>query len=336
MKSGRIDNPTYLISTILDVNQQILGNVQYKVRTRFNFKDQAQSLYLKISPSLALRAKGYSQIEGINFTETYAFVARVESIHILLSFAAHNLIRLYQMDVNYSFLNCIINERVYVKQPLRFENDAFLNHVFKLKKTLLWIKGRTSCLIKQADHGIYIHQTKCVKEFLKKFKLDDYKSMTTPMHPTFVLTLDDFDKKVDRITYRDIMFNVYLCVCFQSDLRETHLTDVKKIFRYLKGTTNLGLWFKNFDKNKLKGYYDTDYTGDKIERKNTNGGCHFIGANLVSWACKRQGTIAFPLQKHITYLLQAIAINSSGLSTNLKTTTSLRVTFFYFVIILLL
>jgi len=90
----------------------------------------------------------------------------------------------------------------------------------------------------------------------------------------------------------DIMFSVCLCARFQSDLRETHLTAVKRIFRYLKGTTNLGLLYKKSLDYKLVGFCDADYAGDMIERKSTSGNCQFLGENLISWASKRQATIA--------------------------------------------
>ena len=90
----------------------------------------------------------------------------------------------------------------------------------------------------------------------------------------------------------DILFNVCLCARFQSDLRESHSIVVKRIFRYLKGTTNLGLlYWKSLD-YKLIGFCDADYAGDRIERKSTNGNCQFLGENLISLASKRQATIA--------------------------------------------
>jgi len=89
----------------------------------------------------------------------------------------------------------------------------------------------------------------------------------------------------------DILFSVCLCARFQSDPRESHLTTVKKIFKYLKGTTNLGLlYIKSLD-YMLVGFCDADYAGDKIERKSTSGNCQFLGENLISWASKRQATI---------------------------------------------
>jgi len=83
-----------------------------------------------------------------------------------------------------------------------------------------------------------------------------------------------------------------LCARFQSDPRESHLTAVKRIFKYLKGTTNLGLLYRKSLDYKLVGFCDADYASDRIERKSTSGKCQFLGENLVSWASKRQITIA--------------------------------------------
>ena len=89
----------------------------------------------------------------------------------------------------------------------------------------------------------------------------------------------------------DILFSVCLCARFQSDPRESHLTAVKRIFRYLKGTTNLGLLYRNSLDYKLIGLCDVNYAGDMIERKSTSDNCQFLGENLISWASKRQATI---------------------------------------------
>nr|KYP72338.1 Retrovirus-related Pol polyprotein from transposon TNT 1-94 [Cajanus cajan] len=70
-----------------------------------------------------LVVKGYSQQEGIDFIETFAPVARIEAIRILLAFAACTGMKLYQMDVKSAFLNGTISEEVYVNQPPGFESD---------------------------------------------------------------------------------------------------------------------------------------------------------------------------------------------------------------------
>jgi hypothetical protein len=77
-------------------------------------------------------AKGYSQVKSLDFDETFAPVARLESIHILLNYATHQDFKLYQMDVKSSFLNGIIKEEVYLEQPPGFEDQEYPNHVYKL------------------------------------------------------------------------------------------------------------------------------------------------------------------------------------------------------------
>ena len=110
---------------------------------------------------------------------------------------------------------------------------------------------------------MYVHQSKYTRELLKKFKLEDCEEMNTPMHPTCTLNKEDQGTKVDQKLYRgmigsllyltasDILFSICLCARFQSDPRESHLTVVKRIFRYLKGTTNLGLLYKKSSDYKL-------------------------------------------------------------------------------------
>jgi hypothetical protein len=79
-----------------------------------------------------LVSQGFSQVEGIDFGETFTLVARLESIRILLAYASYHNFKLQQMDVKSAFLNGPLNELVFVKQPLGFENPKFPNHVYKL------------------------------------------------------------------------------------------------------------------------------------------------------------------------------------------------------------
>ena len=84
--------------------------------------------------------QGYCQEEGIDYDETFAPVARLEAIRILLAFANYNNFKLYQVDVKSAFLNGFVKEDVYVKQPPLFEDNKFPNHVYKLKKALYGLK----------------------------------------------------------------------------------------------------------------------------------------------------------------------------------------------------
>jgi hypothetical protein len=85
-------------------------------------------------------AKGYSQVEGLHFDETYALVARLESIRVLLAYATYHGFKLYQMDVKSAFLNGPIKEEVYVEQPPGFEDSEYPNHVYKISKALYGLK----------------------------------------------------------------------------------------------------------------------------------------------------------------------------------------------------
>nr|GEV61711.1 copia protein [Tanacetum cinerariifolium] len=87
-----------------------------------------------------LVAQGYNQQEGIDYDKTYALVARLESIRILLAYACALDFKLFQMDVKIAFLNDFINEEVYMAQPLRFINFEKPDHVYKLKKALYGLK----------------------------------------------------------------------------------------------------------------------------------------------------------------------------------------------------
>ena len=87
-----------------------------------------------------LVAKGYNQEESIDFNETYAPIARLEAIRMLLAYACYKGFKLYQMDVKSAFLNGFIMEEVYIKQPLSFENHFYHNLVFKLNKSLYKLK----------------------------------------------------------------------------------------------------------------------------------------------------------------------------------------------------
>ena len=90
----------------------------------------------------------------------------------------------------------------------------------------------------------------------------------------------------------DIMFCVCLCARFQACPKESHLIALKRIFRYLFGIQNLGLWYPKKSSLELIGFSDADYAGSKIDRKSTSGTCQFLGHVLVSWSSKKQNAVA--------------------------------------------
>ncbi|GJT20727.1 retrovirus-related pol polyprotein from transposon TNT 1-94 [Tanacetum coccineum] len=160
--------------------------------------------------------------------------------------------------------------------------------------------------IKQIEDGIFFNQSKYIKEMLKKFGLEDSKPMKTPMSSDTKLTKDEECESVDSTKYRgmigsllyltasrpDIMFSVCLCARFQEAPKTSHLEAVKRIFRYIKGTTHLGLWYPKGTGIETVVYADSDHAGDYVDRKSTSGICTFVGCCLTSWFSKKQTALA--------------------------------------------
>ncbi|GJR40366.1 retrovirus-related pol polyprotein from transposon TNT 1-94 [Tanacetum coccineum] len=93
-------------------------------------------------------------------------------------------------------------------------------------------------------------------------------------------------------TRPDIQFSTVLCVRYQSNPKKLHLTAVKKILRYLKGTPTLGLYYPKCLGFDLKGYSDSDYAGCNMDRKSTSGACQILNGKLVCWSAKKQQSVA--------------------------------------------
>ena len=86
----------------------------------------------------------------------------------------------------------------------------------------------------------------------------------------------------------DIAFSVGVCARYQVALKESHLTTVKRIIRYINGTPNYGLWYSKDSNACLAGYSDADWAGSVDNRKSTSRSCFYLGNNLVSWMSKKK------------------------------------------------
>ncbi|GJS58219.1 putative ribonuclease H-like domain-containing protein [Tanacetum coccineum] len=159
---------------------------------------------------------------------------------------------------------------------------------------------------KQKTDGIFISQDKYVADMLKKFDLASVKTAITPMETKMALTKDKEADEVDVYLYKsmigslmyltasrpDIMFVVCACSRFQVTPKTSHLNAVKRIFKYLKGKPNLGLWYPRESSFDLESYLDSDYAGANLDRKSTIDGCQFLRRRLISWQCKKQTIVA--------------------------------------------
>ncbi|GJY58481.1 copia protein [Tanacetum coccineum] len=167
------------------------------MRTKWVFRNKLDENGIVCRNKARLVAQGYNQQEGIDYDETYALVARLESIRILLAYACCYMFKLFQMDIKSAFLNGVIDEEVYVMQPPSLVDFQKPNHVYNLKKALYGLK--------QAP---------------KAWKR--------------VLTLDKDSESIDSTKYREmigsllylttsrtnIMFSVFLCTRFQEDPKD--------------------------------------------------------------------------------------------------------------------
>jgi hypothetical protein len=110
------------------------------IGTKWVFKNKQGEDGEIVRNKARLVAQGYIQVEGLDFEETFALVARLEDIRILLAFAAFKGFKLYQMDVKSAFLNGVIQEEVYVRRPSGFKSSKYTDRVYKLSKALHGLK----------------------------------------------------------------------------------------------------------------------------------------------------------------------------------------------------
>ncbi|GKD40554.1 ribonuclease H-like domain-containing protein [Tanacetum coccineum] len=234
------------------------------------------------------------QEEGIDFKESFAPVARLEAVRIFIAYATHKNITIFQMDVKMAFLNGPLKEEVYASQPEGFIDPELLNHVYRLKKDL--------CGLKQAPRA---YQSQYVIKLLKKHGLDECVLMSTPM-VTERLDADLQGTPTDQTTYRrmiaglmyltasrlDITYATFVCARYQARPMVKHLKEVKRIFRYLRQSYNMGLWYPKDSGFKLIAYSDADHARCKDDCKSTSEGLQFLGEKLVSWSSKKQDCTA--------------------------------------------
>ncbi|GJW47444.1 putative ribonuclease H-like domain-containing protein [Tanacetum coccineum] len=147
--------------------------------------------------------------------------------------------------------------------------------------------------VMQKDYGIFISQYKYVADILKKLDFVTMKTASTPIETHKVLLNDEEVEDVDVYLYRsmigslmyltasrpDIMFAVCTCARFQVTPKVSHLHAVKRIFRYLKGQSKLGLWYPMDSPFVLEAFFDSDYVGASLDRKSTTGAEYVVAAN---------------------------------------------------------
>nr|GEV42944.1 uncharacterized mitochondrial protein AtMg00810-like [Tanacetum cinerariifolium] len=237
-----------------------------------------------------LVARGYRQEEGINFEESFTPVARLEAIRIFLAYAAHMNMVVYQMDAKTAFLNEMATTYFRYKYMLMILSLLHLH---------------LNC-ISQSPRGIFINQSKYALESLKKYGFESCDPVDTPMVEKSKLDEDKEGKFVNPSHYYgmigtlfyltasrpNLQFAICMCAWYQARPTEKHLRAVKRIFRYLRGTVNQGLWYPKDSLIALTTFADADHASCQDTCRSTSGSLQFLGDKLISWSSKRQKSVA--------------------------------------------
>nr|GEU68514.1 retrotransposon protein, putative, Ty1-copia subclass [Tanacetum cinerariifolium] len=220
--------------------------------------------------------QGFRQKEGIDYFDTYAPVAHITTIRLLLALAAlHNLV-IHQMDVKTTFLNGDLDEEVYMKQPKGFlmpidKTKKFLSSRFSMKDmgkadVILGIK------IKRENKEIVITQSHYIEKILNKFNREDCSPVSTPMDSVEKLKLNT-EKPIDQLEYSraigcmmyvltstrsDIAYAVSRLSRFTSNPSRQHWKAITRLFKYFRGTKDYGLSYVEYP-FVLEGYSDASW-----------------------------------------------------------------------------
>ncbi|GJW37503.1 retrovirus-related pol polyprotein from transposon TNT 1-94 [Tanacetum coccineum] len=201
------------------------------------------------------------------------------------------LVQIYVDDIIFGFTNPKLSKRFGKLMHSKFD----MSMMGELKFFL-------GIQIHQSPRGIFINQAKYAQEILKKHGMTSCDSIGTPM-ATKHLDADLSGTPVDQTKYRsmvgalmyltasrpDIVHATCYCARYQAKPTEKHLTAVKRIFRYLKDSINMGLWYPKDTGFELTAFSDSDHAGCLDSRKSTSGGIQFLGGDkLVSWSSKKQ------------------------------------------------
>eukprot|EP00253_Pinus_taeda_P010139 PITA_10139 len=255
------------------------------IGTKWIFKNKLNENEEVIRNKARLVCKGYAQQEGIDFEETFSPVASLRPSECsLLSQAFRSSNNEEAMSQSFAFV-----------MQKEFE--------MSLLGELTYFLGLQ---IQQNEGDIFLSQTKYLKQILKKYGMEDSKPVCNPMVTGCSLTAIDESTAVHQPTYRsmigsllyltgtrpDIMHAVGIVGRFHANPKETHLQAIKRIFKYLQGTKNYGLWYPRDTDLTLHAYTDADWAGSVDDRKSTSGGAFFMGSRVVSWFSKKQSLIA--------------------------------------------
>ncbi|GJT91094.1 retrovirus-related pol polyprotein from transposon TNT 1-94 [Tanacetum coccineum] len=260
--------------------ENLIGNPSIHVLTKNSYKPMPCGVSLMpFSPPSnprTLKKLCWNLLESMRCKKKFMssndwmFGNSIEAIRIFIANAANKNMTIYQMDVKTAFLNGELRKMVYVSQPEGFVDLDKPTHVYRLKNVLY--------VLKQVPRACREDITRC-------------RSTGKTVDPTH------YRRMIGSLMYLkssrpDLVFAVCMCARYQARPIEKHLHAVKQIFRYLRGTPNMGLWYSKDTNIALTAFADADHAGCQDTRKSTSGSAQFLGDRLVSWSSKKQKSTA--------------------------------------------
>ncbi|RVW53770.1 Retrovirus-related Pol polyprotein from transposon TNT 1-94 [Vitis vinifera] len=225
--------------------------VKWVFRTKFNsdgstFKHKAR-----------LVVKGFAQVVGVDYGDTFAPIARHDTIRLLLALAGQIGWKVYHLDVKSAFLNGIFLEDIYVQQPEGFENEDGLQLVVSLYVDDMLVTGSNVRLL---------------VEF--KMEMQDVFEMSDLGIMNYFLGMEIYQCSLGSLLYLiatrpDLMFPAGLLSRFMSSPSNVDMGVAKSVLKYVRSTTNLGIWYLKTGGVKLDGYANIDWAGSVDDMKST-------------------------------------------------------------------
>ncbi|RDX89226.1 hypothetical protein CR513_29072, partial [Mucuna pruriens] len=228
---------------------------------------------------------------GIDYEETFALLAKMNTIRVIISLTAYFGWNLQQFDVKNAFLHGDLEEEVYMEIPPGFYSHN-KNRVCRLKKALYGLKqsprawfGRLvqvmiSLGYKQSQGDDEIEKLTLKEKLATRFEMKELGKLK------YFLGIEVAYSK------QDIAYAVSVVSQFMYDPRERHLQVVERILHYLKASPGKGLLFRKEGTLSMEIYTDANYAGSVVDRRSTSRYCMFLGGNLVTWRSKKQNVVA--------------------------------------------
>ncbi|GJS02899.1 retrovirus-related pol polyprotein from transposon TNT 1-94 [Tanacetum coccineum] len=266
----------------LDFSKIIIKYKVFLIKLKWIYKVKMDEFGWVLKNKARLVTQRFRQEEEINFEESFSPVARIEAIRIFVANSAYK--KAHRM--------CAVDPTLFTRQA---GDDLLLVQIY--------VDNIISASTNTAMCNEFANQ------MTTKFKMSmmgQIDSVDTPMVEKSKLDGDLQGKPVDATLYRgmigslmyltssipDLIYAVCLCAWYQAKPTEKHLNAVKRIFRYLKGTINMGLWYSKDTSMSLAAYAYADHAGCQDTRRSTSGSAQFLGDKLVSWSSKKQKSTA--------------------------------------------